>query len=76
VKRYMVFAHQEYDAGGGMRDFQGDFDDLQDAINFVIKIAKKDADEAKTSIWYSYMAHIYDIEDRHIVWDADEDYAP
>lgn len=32
MKRYLVFAGQEYYPGGGWMDFRGAFDELQDAL--------------------------------------------
>jgi hypothetical protein len=64
MKRYWLFEQQQYYPNGGMLDFKGDFDTLEDAEN------------AKTpetsSIWDEQLGfHIIDIHERMIIsgWD-------
>ena len=58
MKRYMVFACLSYYPSGGMNDFKGDFDSLEDEsyLNHVEKLR-----ESNDHI------HVYDTELRSIV---------
>lgn len=66
--RYLLFYGSAYEAAGGMRDFEGDFDDLRDAINKANKF-----DESEKKKWDWKWCHIYDSVERRIVWEDGEE---
>ena len=53
-KRYLLFAGDMYYPSGGMKDFEGAFDSVQEAID---------------SLDDQYFAHILDIEHEFVTWD-------
>lgn len=69
MKRYLTFIFNKFEPDGGMRDFAGDCDDLQEAINFIE--CKVDEEKYHKTIEYQWeftWAHIYDTEKMEIVW--------
>jgi hypothetical protein len=57
MKRYLAFYWHNYYPGGGMNDFVGDYDTLEEAIQAVKKCHKddlpKDLSYASGSVWDS-----------------------
>lgn len=69
MKRYLAFIGEVYYPSGGMGDFIGDFDTLEEAIIFI----KKSVDESKYSEtfeqqWGYTWAHVWDTETRTEAW--------
>lgn len=58
MKRYLVFAFDDYDASGGMNDFKEDFDCLESAC-----------EELKKQVTDGYSGHVWDSEERKIVFE-------
>jgi hypothetical protein len=55
MKRYMTFAGEYYYPSGGMNDFRGSFDTLDEAIGFI------------EALDYDWM-HVWDIVENMEVW--------
>jgi hypothetical protein len=64
MKRYLVFTFHTYYPIGGMDDFLGDFDTLDEASAALVD---------KVTGQYYYEAHIYDSADRKIVFEYETD---
>ncbi len=70
MKRYMAFSGEDFYPNGGMSDFRGSFDELDQAI----ERAKADHEETRyrepfTPDW----AHVYDCDKNEIIWKIDDD---
>lgn len=65
MKRYLAFCGSVYYPGGGMDDFEGDFDAVADAIAAAQSDAIKNYPEQP---WRFRWAHVYDTHDFRIVW--------
>lgn len=60
MKRYLTFIGAIYYPSGGMDDFKGDFDTIEEAQNFI--------EEKVEQQWEYTWAHIWDTETRSEVW--------
>lgn len=63
MKRYLVFIGDCYYPDGGMDDFEGDFDTLEEAKDFITEKANKE-----NFSWKITWAHIWDTETKSQVW--------
>lgn len=70
MKRYLVFYFSKYYPSGGIEDFIEDFNTLEEAVNKVYELANNDKAELATfDDFFEYnKAHVYDTEERKIVW--------
>ena len=59
MKRYMTFSGYRYYPGGGMDDFKGDFDTLDEAITFIKGLANENCHD-----WL----HVWDTIENVEVW--------
>jgi len=60
MKRYMIFAYDRYACGGGMNDFKGDYETLDEA--------KEALEESQFDIYdYAIIKEIYDLETKSFV---------
>lgn len=60
MKRFLLFSGDEFYAGGGAFDLEGDFDDLEAAV---LAAEDEDAD------WW----HVYDLEEKRIARKSKKD---
>lgn len=68
MKRFFAFYGENHSAQGGMSDFIGDFDDLEEAIHF---IREKDKNEVLNyRNWEISWGEVWDSEDRKFVWES------
>jgi hypothetical protein len=65
MKRYIAFYGDRYYPLGGMKDFIGDFDYLDEAINLIE--TKHSEDGYLDIMWYQ----VYDTETKSIVYTSD-----
>ena len=63
MKRYLVFAGEDYYANGGALDFQSSFDSMDDAAAHGKRIIGKRISEYETAEWW----HVFDAETGRIV---------
>jgi hypothetical protein len=63
MKNFLVFLGDNYYPCGGMRDFEGDFDTLDEAKQHIENWLNK-ASFPKSEYW----CHVYSIEDKAIVY--------
>ena len=69
MKRYLTFIGAIYYPSGGMDDFKGDFDTIEEAQSFIEEKVDKDKYyETKEQQWEYTWAHIWDTETRSKVW--------
>lgn len=69
IKRYLTFIGTIYYPSGGMDDFKGDFDTLEEAINFIEKYVDNNKDyETVERQWRFTWANVWDMETRTKVW--------
>lgn len=69
MKRYLVFIGYVYYPNGGMRDFKGDFDTLENSIIFIEKSVDENKDyETVETQWKYTWAHVWDTENQSEVW--------
>lgn len=64
MKNYLAFYGYEFYPSGGMEDFIGDYDTLQEAID-AINEYNKNEDQGN---WENRWAHVYNIPERVIVF--------
>ena len=71
MKRFFAFCGDNYYPSGGMDDFIGDFDTVEEAISAVTAKVENDFpdDERKAYQWRYHWAHIWDCQDNIEVWD-------
>lgn len=62
MKRFMLFSGEEYNSRGGMNDFKGSFDTLEDAINKGSYLRSKPKGRGSED-WF----HVYDTIEKRIV---------
>jgi hypothetical protein len=67
MKQFLAFFGLNYYPNGGINDFSGDFDTLEEAIDHLEKEARHD--EAYDG-WSYQWGHIYDTEKRMIIWES------
>ena len=68
MKRYLVFIGHSYPCGG-MDDFEGDFDTLEEAVRFIEENVEKNmSHESIEEQWRYTWAHIWDSETQTKVW--------
>jgi hypothetical protein len=60
MKRYLLFAGEEYYPNGGMNDFVNDFDKESDAVALGNRLLKEKPD------WFSWI-QVYDCKKRRLV---------
>ncbi len=65
MKRFMAFYGSVYYPSGGMDDFVGDFDSMEEALEAINRKNAEGSDEVR---WRYAWAHIYDTESRAEVW--------
>ena len=63
VKRYMLFAGDQYYPNGGMRDYQGSYDTVDEAR---LEVDKRRDEGGQRFYWF----HVYDIFEGHTVVDV------
>jgi hypothetical protein len=68
MKRYMVFAGQDYYPNGGGDDFKGSFEYLVDATDEALRLTDSDGRGWSADDW----AHVFDKELDIIVWNHRE----
>lgn len=73
MKRYLSFFGSIYYPSGGMEDFEGDFDLPEHALECLLK---KAAEVYPDDPWTFQWAHVWDLQQRRIVWSSDEPARP
>jgi hypothetical protein len=68
MKQFLAFYGKDFYPLGGMADFLGDYDLLEDAIEAINKEASNDVNYTPEEIWEYAWAHIYDTTQREIIW--------
>lgn len=68
MKQFLVFYGSIYYPSGGMDDFIGDYDNIDDAIAAVNKAAFDDRKYKADEKWEYAWGHIYDTNKREQVW--------
>jgi hypothetical protein len=72
MKRYMLFWGDNYYPNGGMDDFIGDYDTMDEAMQVFDSKVKEEIDnsyyENKEQVMTYRWAMIYDLEKREKVW--------
>jgi len=70
MKRYITFIGDEYYPMGGMLDFSGDFETIEEAKAFIEeKVDKEKIYDTVEEQWENVWAHIWDTETMSKVWD-------
>lgn len=64
MKRYWLFYGTVYYPSGGMKDYKGDYDTLEEAKAAFLKWAEEEWGLPTTFAW----CHIYDSEVKSIIW--------
>ena len=62
IKRYLVFAYDQYEAGGGWQDFKGTLDDKEQANYYAKKLVTKGVLQDGETIVFDY-AEVVDTHD-------------
>lgn len=69
MKRYLTFIGHIYYPSGGMSDFKGDFDTIEEAQTFIKEEVDKENYHKTAELRWEYVwAHIWDTETRSEVW--------
>lgn len=69
MKRFMAFYGSVYYPSGGMDDFVGDFDSMEEALEAINRKNAEDSTYDTDEVRWRYVwAHIYDTESRAEVW--------
>lgn len=74
MKRYLTFFGSEYYPFGGMHDFLGDFDTIDEGIEAANKEIEKHistGDDLEMT-WETHWAHIYDLTEARRVWSKND----
>ncbi len=66
MKRFLAFDFDTYYILGGINDLRGSFDDLQEAIDFLVKREKESSYEE--FMFTLSKAHVYDTIEQKTVW--------
>ena len=69
MKNYLAFYGMDYYPEGGMEDFIGDFDTLEEAKNFIYDKHNKEGNTSWDCLW----CQIYSLSDRNYVYDRYRD---
>ncbi len=67
MKRYLVFYGWVYYPEGGIDDFIGDFEDLNEAVSCIEERLKQETE--MTESWDYLFGHIWDSQTRVKVWE-------
>lgn len=69
MKRYLSFIGAVYYPSGGMGDFKGDFDTLEEAVKFISKsVDDNNYYETVEQQWKYIWANVWDTKTRTEVW--------
>jgi hypothetical protein len=69
MKRYLAFIGDNYYPEGGMDDFEGDFDSLEEAKIFIMyKVDSTKRYDTLKEQWAFTWANVWDTETREEVW--------
>jgi hypothetical protein len=81
MKRYMLLIFPNYYPGGGMDDFRGSFDDLNEAFEYSLKWYDKKVDSlycaSPEKVQEECLMQIYDLQEQRIIYwkDGGKDWA-